>query len=166
MFGWTTQVLPMPLTSWEGLLCDGIVLTDVVGLRRYRGDNLFITLNYKSRKPLSDQICDGIVQLAACGALSAGDQLPSVRVLALELGINPNTVQKAYRTLEQRGVLESVPGKGSFLSRQENARDQLRATGRKALEHGIQTALEHGLSANEVREVCMDYLSQKEGEKQ
>ena len=72
------------------------------------------TLDYRSRKPLYDQLCQSIERMAACGVLEPGSRLPSVRMLAEELAINPNTVQKAYRMLEHSGVIETVPGKGSF----------------------------------------------------
>ncbi len=124
---------------------------------------LFITLNYKSRTPLCDQLCEAVIRLASCGGLAPGDQLPSVRALAQELGINPNTVQKSYRILEQQGVIETIPGKGSFLSQKDTARERLRETGRSALMEGIQTALDRGLSPAEIRGLCNDYLNRKEG---
>lgn len=124
---------------------------------------MFITLNYKSRKPICDQLCDSIIQLVACGAMEPGEQLPSVRSLASELGINPNTVQKSYRTLEHDGVIESVPGKGSFVARQSNARNQLRGSGKKLLEEALQAALDRGLTPSELLTICEAYLSKKEG---
>ena len=57
---------------------------------------------------------DGLRALIVSGALGAGERLPSVRELAQQLAINPNTIQRAYRTLEQEGYICSVPGKGSF----------------------------------------------------
>lgn len=122
---------------------------------------MFITLNYKSRTPICDQLCDSIIQLAGCGVLASGDSLPSVRSLAQELGINPNTVQKSYRILEQQGILESIPGKGSFIARGDGARVTLRETGRKTLEAGIETALSRGLSPEEILQICESYLSNK-----
>ena len=66
------------------------------------------TLDYRSRKPLYDQLCQSIERMAACGVLEPGSRLPSVRMLAEELAINPNTVQKAYRMLEHSGVIEGI----------------------------------------------------------
>lgn len=131
--------------------------------REQRGDSLIITLNYKSKMPLCDQLCASVIQLAVCGALAPGEALPSVRALAQELGVNPNTVQKSYRMLEQQGVIESVPGKGSFLAQGDAARQRLRASGQQALEQGIQTALDRGLQPVEVARICADYLKKKEG---
>jgi len=61
----------------------------------------------------------------AAGALAGGDQLPTVRQVAVDLSINPNTVVRAYRELEIRGVLETQQGTGTFISHQEVKRDEL-----------------------------------------
>ena len=73
-------------------------------------------LDLRSRKPIYEQICDRIKELIALGEWKAGDQLPAVRSLARELGINHNTIQKAFAALEREGVIHSVAGKGSFVS--------------------------------------------------
>ena len=75
-----------------------------------------ITVDYRDRRPLYQQLIDNIEALIASGLLAADEQLPSVRQLAVELAINPNTIQKAYSELDRRGVVYSVPGKGSFVS--------------------------------------------------
>lgn len=124
---------------------------------------MFISLDYKSRSPLCDQICEAVIRLTACGAAAPGEMLPSVRSLAQELGINPNTVQKSYRMLEQQGIIETVPGKGSFIARKELARDHLRESGLEALLAGIQTALDRGITPEEITTHCAEYLKEKEG---
>lgn len=73
-----------------------------------------ISLNYRDPRPIYEQIKDGIRNLVITGALCPGDKLPSVRELAAQLAINPNTIQRAYRELETDGYVYSVPGKGSF----------------------------------------------------
>ena len=73
-------------------------------------------LDLHSRTPIYQQLKDKILRLIMAGAIGAGDPLPSVRVLARELGINPNTVAKAYQDLEKSGLIYSVAGKGSFIS--------------------------------------------------
>jgi len=75
-----------------------------------------IKLDLQSRIPIYEQLKQKICELAAIGQLRPNDQLPSVRTFARELGINPNTVQKAYQELEREGIIYSVTGKGSFLS--------------------------------------------------
>ena len=75
-----------------------------------------ITLNYRDSRPIYEQIRDGLRKLIVTGALSADEKLPSVRALAAQLAINPNTIQRAYNELEGEGYIYSVPGKGSFAS--------------------------------------------------
>ena len=73
-------------------------------------------IDLKSRQPLYEQIVDNIKQQIIKGVLQANEQLPSVRSLAAELTINPNTIQKAYRELERLGYVSSLPGRGSFVN--------------------------------------------------
>jgi GntR family transcriptional regulator len=74
-----------------------------------------IHLNYRDARPIYTQIVDGFREQIAAGVLRSGDKLPSVRELAAELTINPNTIQRAYRELEMGGWIASVHGKGSFV---------------------------------------------------
>ena len=73
-----------------------------------------ISLNYLDSRPIYEQIRDGLRKLIVTGALGADEKLPSVRALAAQLAINPNTIQRAYNELEGEGYIYSVPGKGSF----------------------------------------------------
>ena len=74
-----------------------------------------IHLNYRDTRPIYEQIVDSVcTQIAAC-ILQPGDKLPSVRELASQLSINPNTIQRAYRELEANGGIQTVPGKGCFV---------------------------------------------------
>ena len=120
------------------------------------------TLDYRSRKPIYDQLCESVERMAACGALAPGSRLPSVRTLAEELAINPNTVQKAYRILEHNGVIETVPGKGSFLGDGEKARQLQRERGRQRLLGGLQMALDSGIKPEEIRRETDTFLKEKE----
>ena len=74
-----------------------------------------ILIDYKSRKPIYEQIIENMKQLVVSGALKRDEQMPSVRQLAQELAINPNTIQKAYAELERQGVIYSLKGRGSFV---------------------------------------------------
>jgi GntR family transcriptional regulator len=80
-------------------------------------------LDLQSGVPVYRQIIDQVVGGIAASALAEGDQLPTVRQLAVDLAINPNTVIRAYRELEIRGVLETQQGTGTFISRQKAPRD-------------------------------------------
>ena len=73
-----------------------------------------VHLDYRDARPIYSQIIDGFREQIAAGILKPGDKLPSVRDLASELAINPNTIQRAYSELEAEGFIYSVPGKGSF----------------------------------------------------
>ena len=73
-------------------------------------------LDYRDVRPLYAQITDKIRQQISGGVLVQGDKLPSVRELAVELSINPNTIQRAYAQLEAEGFVYSVAGRGSFVA--------------------------------------------------
>jgi len=73
-----------------------------------------LTLNYRDARPIYEQIKDGLRKLIVQGALRPDEKLPSVRAMATEMAINPNTIQRAYAELEAEGYIYSIPGKGSF----------------------------------------------------
>ncbi|WNS81241.1 GntR family transcriptional regulator [Domibacillus sp. DTU_2020_1001157_1_SI_ALB_TIR_016] len=78
------------------------------------------TIDTRSRVPIYEQLTEKIKELIIREVMKADEQLPSVRTLAQELTINPNTIQKAYRELEREGFIYSIPGKGSFVSPVKN----------------------------------------------
>ena len=82
-----------------------------------------VQLNYRDAKPIYEQIKDGLRKLVVANALSAGEKLPSVRELASQLAINPNTIQRAYRELESEGYIYTLTGKGTFVAEHKNACD-------------------------------------------
>ena len=85
-----------------------------------------ITVDLMDRKQLYEQLIDNIKGLILSGDLKKDDKLPSVRSLAKELGINPNTIQKAYTELERCGIIVSMPGRGSMvLAERESLRDEM-----------------------------------------
>ena len=73
-----------------------------------------LNLNYRDSRPIYGQIKDGLRKMIVTGALGPDEKLPSVRAMASQLAINPNTIQRAYAELEAEGFIYSVPGKGSF----------------------------------------------------
>jgi len=75
-----------------------------------------ITVNYRDARPLYLQIKESVIRLIMTHALQQDERLPSVRELAVELAINPNTIQRAYRELESEGYIYTVAGKGAFVS--------------------------------------------------
>ena len=82
-----------------------------------------ISLNYRDSRPIYEQIKDGLRKLIVTGAMKPDEKLPSVRALAQQLSINPNTIQRAYNELESEGYIYSVPGKGSFASGDSGAEE-------------------------------------------
>lgn len=91
-----------------------------------------LTLNYRDSRPIYGQIKDGLRRLIVTGALEPDEKLPSVRSMAMDLAINPNTIQRAYAELEAEGFIYSVPGKGSFAARRLGA-EAVREARRAAL---------------------------------
>ena len=74
-----------------------------------------IHLNSRDPRPIYEQIMDNLRRLIISGGVAPGDRLPSVREMAAQLAINPNTIQRAYRELENEGYLVTLPGKGTFV---------------------------------------------------
>lgn len=75
-----------------------------------------IHLDYRDARPIYSQIVENFRRQITAGVLQHGERMPSVRELAAQLAINPNTIQRAYRELEMMGYIATVPGKGCFVS--------------------------------------------------
>lgn len=111
-----------------------------------------VQVNFASRVPIYEQIVKGFINLASAGVMKSGDKLPPVRTLAAELGINPNTVAKAYRELENDGYIYSTVGRGSFLTdRLENSAQKMIALDR--FEKSTNEAHMYGASRGQLIEI-------------
>ena len=108
-----------------------------------------IAVDLSSRVPIYRQIVERVTELVLLGVWPEGTQLPSVRSLALELGTNPNTIQKAYQELESRGIIRSAAGRGSFVAGREAAQGILRAQAESSLREAAQKAGLAGLTREE-----------------
>ena len=104
------------------------------------------SIDARSRVPIYEQLVQNIINLISKGALAADDQLPSVRSLARDLGINPNTVQKSYQELELRGLIYQAAGRGSFISPGENLTRAVLEQCLKAVEVPMHAAKKAGVS--------------------
>lgn len=102
--------------------------------------------------PIYEQLCARITELISCGTLAEGEKLPAVREVAKSLGINPNTVQKAYAALEQRGLIYSIPAKGSYVSKSRATAEIIRKNVLSDLKIQIASALRIGITAAEIIE--------------
>lgn len=112
-----------------------------------------ISIDNRSRIPIYEQLVNGYKLQIMNGVLQADDQLPSVRQLAQELTINPNTIQKAYRELERLGYTYSVPGKGSFVNKVEDTMQKERIEMlSESLEKIVQELLFLGLTKEDIIE--------------
>lgn len=113
-----------------------------------------ITIDYRDRKLIYEQLIDNIKALILRGDLKKDDYLPSVRSLAKELGVNPNTIQKAYTELERQGIILSLLGRGSIVVQ---GRDEANEAGREALRKKmrplLRDAMALGLDESGVREM-------------
>lgn len=108
-------------------------------------------LDLRSRKPIYEQLVDKLKELIINEVMMPDEQLPSVRTLAQQLTINPNTIQKAYRELEVQGFIYSIKGKGSFVNPNNRIKDieKIEAV-KKELEKLILEALYLGVTAGEL----------------
>ena len=123
-----------------------------------------ISIDYRNGKSIYEQIADEFEHLIGRGALLPDSQLPSVRQLAVELSINPNTIQKAYAELERRGLTYSVRGKGSFVAPDSNELQQkkLRSFSEK-LAQLIREARCSGIREEKIREILLEKAKEQEG---
>ena len=84
-----------------------------------------IQLNYRDTKPIYEQVKDGILQMIYTQVLSPEEKLPSVREMASRLAINPNTISRAYKELEQEGILYTQSGIGTFVNKEMELQDKM-----------------------------------------
>ena len=120
-----------------------------------------ILLDYTDGRPIYEQVVERFQSLILCGVLEKDAALPSVRSLAMELSINPNTIQRAYTELERRGVTYSVKGKGNFVA-DITALLALREQEIKSdVSRLVQKAKEAGMTAEQVK-VLVDAAWEKE----
>jgi GntR family transcriptional regulator len=113
-----------------------------------------LNIDPRSGVPIYVQLIDQVKRSVAVGALAPGERLPTVKALALELTVNPNTVARAYRDLERDEVIETSPGRGSFVKNRDGAaplaRRALAEVAAGALEAAIRDARSIGVSRPEL----------------
>ena len=139
------------------IVCISIVNTIHILLS---GGDILINLNYRDSRPIYSQIKDGLRRLIVTGAMLPGDKLPSVRELASELAINPNTIQRAYRELEADGYINSVAGKGSFAADVSEMPAERRDQNLKIFDEASTELLYHGYGSEKLKN-RIDTLSSK-----
>ncbi len=115
-----------------------------------------LSLNYRDGRPIYEQVRDGLRRLIITGAIPPGDKLPSVRAMAEQLAINPNTIQRAYEALEQDGYAYSVPGKGSFAALPQDVTEKRRGELLSKLDAIVQELVYLGMSRQDVARRCTE----------
>ena len=113
-----------------------------------------LSLNYRDGRPIYEQVRDGLRCLIITGAIPPGDKLPSVRSMAGQLAINPNTIQRAYEALEHEGYAYSVPGKGSFAALPQDVTGKRREELLAKLDAIVQELVYLGMTPAELGERC------------
>ena len=115
-----------------------------------------INIDTRSREPIYLQLEKQIIKLINLGVYDINTPLPSVRSMACEIGVNPNTVAKAYKELEQQQVIYTVVGKGVYVS--ANNTDQIKRSTKEQLKAVLLEAKGYGLKKEEVIEMIHDLL--------
>lgn len=115
--------------------------------------NLFV-IDPRSKAPIYEQLREQLRWQITMGFLAPEEPLPSVRTLSAELGINPNTIQKAYREMEQEGLIYSRPGRGSFVTPKTGEQRKRQQESQAALlEREIRKAKDMGISREDMAEL-------------
>jgi GntR family transcriptional regulator len=119
-----------------------------------------LRINFDSGVPIYQQLMEQIKHAVETGAIRVGEQLPTIRKVAEELAMNPNTVARSYRELEHEGFIEVRHGLGAYVvGIKSDAKAEAIAQASQALRHGIETGLELGLTEPELRRVFESELS-------
>ncbi len=121
-------------------------------------------IDLMSRIPIYEQLYRKVIELILKGVLTEQEKLPSVRSLATELGVNPNTVAKAYSLLERDGIIYSLAGRGSFIARPDKLLAQERVL--TDFDTAVRHALEIGIGKETLQKRIENIQENQEGEMQ
>lgn len=110
-----------------------------------------IQINYRDPRPIYEQVKDGIRKLAYSGMMAPDEKLPSVRELASKLAINPNTISKAYKELEQEGFLYTITGRGTFMNQDFDLNDRRKTELFQQFDKVVKELLECAVEVDELK---------------
>ena len=123
-----------------------------------------IVIDYRDKRPLYEQVAEKIAHLIICGVLESNAKLPSVRSLAMDLSVNPNTIQRAFAQLEQDGYIYTVVGRGNYVTDSQEWRKgrllEISAELKTSLQHARDAGLPYEQTLSLAKEV---YEEKKEG---
>ena len=123
-----------------------------------------IILDYKDRRPIYEQVAEKLEELMLLGILGENELLPSVRSLAMELSINPNTIQRAYGELERQGYIYTVKGKGSFVAENSVMKEKRKKDLLIQVSEVIDEEIRLGISGEEIKNMVEIQYQAAEGE--
>ena len=123
-----------------------------------------IILDYKDRRPIYEQVAEKLEELMLLGILGENEPLPSVRSLAMELSINPNTIQRAYGELERQGYIYTVKGKGSVVAENSVMKEKRKKDLLIQVSEVIDEAIRLGISGEEIKNMVEIQYQAAEGE--
>ena len=119
-----------------------------------------IFIDYQDSRPIYEQIVEKYQKLIIKGVLAPDEQIPSVRQMAADLSINPNTIQKAYAMLEAQGYIYTVRGRGNFVSANSAAHDRKREEWQKKLEAVLREGRELNMGLDELEQSVRNALKE------
>ncbi|MCR5357281.1 MAG: GntR family transcriptional regulator [Lachnospiraceae bacterium] len=111
-----------------------------------------ILIDYRDSRPIYEQVVDKFRLLILNGSLKPEEKMPSVRTLAMDLSINPNTIQRAYAELERRGYIYTVKGRGNFVSDTDKFKDEYKEEIFTRLDEVCDSAYKAGITTGELTE--------------
>lgn len=109
-----------------------------------------IIIDYKDTRPIYEQVAEKFKTLILKGVIQPDEQMPSVRNLAMELSINPNTIQKAYSELEREGFIYTVKGRGNFVAGDDRLLTERKRSCLDKILKLVEEAIEFGISREEI----------------
>lgn len=121
------------------------------------------SIDIRSREPIYEQLVKNVIDLITKGVMMPDDPLPSVRALARDLGINPNTVQKAYRELELKGMIYQAAGRGSFVAQSRTIADAMLSQRTAAVKEAVSAAHKAGVLEQDILKIVTEIYG--EGDK-
>ncbi len=129
---------------------------------------MLFRLDLQDEVPIYEQIVRQVVSAVADGILQPGDLVPSVREVARQLVVNPNTVQRAYRQLQDQGILQPVRGTGLAVAEgvRERCRRQRDEFVRRRLESALRDALRSGVTAEQLKQMLQDLVATLNGQRE
>ncbi len=126
---------------------------------------MLFTLSDSDPRPIYKQIFDEVVRGGAQGTIQSDECLPSIRQLALELRVNPNTVKQAYRELEREGVVYVRRGQGTYLAKSDSARNERTKIFRGIARRAVDEAGRNGLTPEELIQAIRDLRESESSDK-